>query len=136
MPSSSPSWSGQRDVVGRAQPLRKTAGRDPHDAELRAGRLVTGETALARPARDAMQHGDAGAVLELAHDLMAEHGARRGPPELLDVGAAQTAGTNAHERAWSGRLRQFGELGQPVVVENDRAHRRIVGGARGLNFVG
>ena len=82
-------------------------------AELRAGRLVAGETALARATRDAMQHGDAGTVLELAHDLMAEHGARRGAPELLDVGTAQAAGTNADERAWSGRLRQFGELGSP-----------------------
>ena len=82
-----------------------------------------------------MQHGYTGTVLELADDLMAEHGPRRGPPELFDVRAAQAAGTNANERARSGRLRQFGELGEPVVVENDRAHRRIVGGTRGPNSV-
>jgi hypothetical protein len=82
-----------------------------------------------------MQHGYTGTVLELAHDLMAEHGAHWGSPELLDVRAAQAAGTNANERAWSGRLGQLGELWEPVVVENDRAHRRIVGGTRGPNSV-
>ncbi len=69
--------------------------------------------------------------LELARDLMTEHGPGCGAPELLDVGAAKAAGTDANEHARSGRLRQVGELGLPAGVEYDRAHRRIVGGARG-----
>ena len=97
---------------------------------------MAGEAALAGPARDAVQHGDTGAVLELAHDLVAEHRARRSMPELLDVGSTQAARANAYERAGSGRLRKVGELGEPVVVENDRAHRRIVGGTRGPNSAG
>ena len=117
--------------MGRAQPLGEAAGRDPQLAELAAGRLVAGEAALAGPAGHAVHDGHARAVLELARDLVPEHGARSGAAELLDVRAAQPAGADAHEQPGPGRLRQLGELWEPVVVEDDRAHRRIVGGARG-----
>ena len=69
--------------------------------------------------------------LEHARDLVPEHRAGGRAAELLDVGAAQTAGEYADELAGACRLGQLGELGQPVRVEDDRAHRRIVGGARG-----
>ena len=121
----------QRHAVRRAQPLRESAGRDLQLAELVARRLVTGEAARAVPAGNAVHHRDPLAALQLACHLVAEHRAGRGAPELLDVGAAETARADADERAGGGRLRQIGELGQPVGVKNDRAHRRIVGGARG-----
>ena len=76
-------------------------------------------------------HRHARAVLELARDLVTEHGPAGRAAELLDVGAAEAAGAHAHEQAGAGRLGQVGELRQPVRVENDRAHRPIVGGARG-----
>ena len=55
---------------------------------------------------------DARAVLELAGDLVPEHGARRGAAELLDVRAAETARAHAHEQrpapAGSGRSASSG----------------------------
>ena len=105
-----------------AQQLGKATGCDPQLAKLAARRLMAGQAALTRSARDAVHDRDTRAVLELAHDLVAEHGARRR--------AAETACPHADEKPGAGRLRDVRQLRQTIGVENDRAHRRIVGGAR------
>ena len=68
---------GQGHAMARAQPLREPARLDPQLTKLAARRLMTGKTALAGAARDAMHHRDASAVLELARDLVTEHGPGR-----------------------------------------------------------
>ena len=118
--------SASRAAARRSRPARSAARRTPR----RSTRALRAQRAHA-PAGNAVHHRDALAALELARDLVAEHGAGSGAPELLHVGAAETARHDADERAGSGRLRQVGELGQPVGVEDDRAHRPIVGGTRG-----
>ena len=122
---------GQRHAMARAQLLGEATGGDPQLAKLAAGGLVAGEAALARAARDAVHHRHARTVLELARDFVTEHRARRGAAELLDVRAAEATRLHTHEQPRAGRLRDVGQLRQAVGVENDRAHRPIVGGARG-----
>ena len=60
---------------------------------------MAGEATLARPARDAVHHRHTRTVLQLTRDLVTEHGAALGPTELLNVGAAKTAGSHANEQA-------------------------------------
>jgi hypothetical protein len=93
---------------------------------------MTGVAPFARAARYAVHDRDAGAVLEHACDLVPEYRARRAATELLDVRAAEPARAHAHEQAVATWLRQLGELREPVRVENDRAHRPIVGTARAV----
>ena len=70
-------------------------------------------------------------VGELTLDLVPEDGAWYRAAELLDVRAAEPAGADDNELPWAVGLGQIGKLRQPIRVEDDRAHRRIVGGARG-----
>ena len=118
-------------AMRRAQELRKPARLDAAGAELAAGRLVTGEAALARPARDMGDDGDAVPVLELARDLVPEHRSLRRAPELLDVGPAQPAGAHAHEQTGTIRLRDVPQLRFALPVEDDCPHGRILGRKRG-----
>ena len=69
-------------------------------------------------------------VFEDADDLVPEHGAGGAAAELLDVGAAETAGEYADEVAGTCRVGNLGEPGQPVRVEDDRAHATILGRVR------
>jgi len=117
----------QRDAVRRAKLLREAAGRDPQLAKLAAGRLVAGETALARAARHSVHDRHAVAVLQHARDLVPQHGAPHRTTELRDVGATEAARKHADQQAGARRLRQVDELREPVGIEYDRTHRRIVG---------
>jgi hypothetical protein len=72
-----------------------------------------------------------GAVLagldHLPHRLVAQHHRRaRVLVPGHQVAAAQAARAHAHELAGAVRLGDVGQLGQPVVVEHDRAHGPIV----------
>ena len=117
--------------VRRPQPLGEAARVDRNSANVAQVDSWPARQRSHVAARDAVQHRDARAVVEDAVELVAEHEPGGGPAELLDVRAAQAAGADVHELARSGRLGELGELGKPVGVEDDRAHRRIVGGARG-----
>jgi hypothetical protein len=69
-----------------------------------------------------MEDGDALAGFEDALDLVPEDDAG-GMPELLDIGAAKAARADMDEDAVALRLRELGELREPIRVEDDRAHR-------------
>ena len=112
IPASAPT-SGERDDVGRTQPLGEAAGVDPQLLELVARRLMAGAAAVAVAARHTVHDGDARAVFEDALDLVPEHGAGEAAAELLDVRAAQTAGEYADEVAGTCRVGNLGEPGNP-----------------------
>ena len=65
--------------------------------------------------------------VELRDDLVAEHRPRGRGADLLDVGAAQPAGEHADERAVPSGSGTSASRRLPRLVENDRAHRGIVG---------
>src|SRR5581483_10039371 len=87
----------QRDEVRCAEPLGESAGLDPHVCERATRRLMTRAATLAVAARHAVHDRHASPVGRRADDLVAEHGACRAAPELLDVRAAQAAGEDVHE---------------------------------------
>ena len=119
---------GQGHAMTRAQLLGEATGGDPQLAKLAAGGLVAGEATLTRAARDAVHHRHARTVLELARDFVTEHRARGGAAQLFDVRAAEATRLHANEQPRAGRLRDVRQLRQTIGVENDRAHRPIVGG--------
>ena len=112
------------------QVLGETTRRDAQVGKGLTRRLVPRAAPLTDAARHAVHNGDARPVLELALDLVPEHDACRGASELLDVGAAEPTRPNPNELPGAVGLGQIGKLGQPIRVEDDRAHRPIVGGAR------
>jgi hypothetical protein len=65
---------------------------------------------------------DPAAVRELSDDLVAEHGARRCEPELLDVRPAETARADPDELAAAVRFRYVGEPRKAGIVQGDRPH--------------
>ena len=92
---------------------------------------MSGETAIAGAARNAVHDRDARSVLELTDDLVTEHAPGSERPSFSTSEPQRPHARTRTSAPGAGRLRQIGELGQPVGVENDRAHRPIVGGARG-----
>ena len=117
--------------MGRAEPLREPAGFDAQPLELVARRLVAGATAIATPTRNTVHDRDVRTVFECTDDLVPEHrAAQAAAPELLDVGAAQTAGEYADEVTGTLRVGNLGEPGRPVHVEHDRTHATILGRVR------
>ena len=66
----------------------------------------------------------------LGDDLVAEHGAGGGPPELLGVCPAEAARPHADELSRAFGLREVGVRRLPGIVEDDGPHGAIVGAAR------
>ena len=91
---------------------------------------MPGAAAVTVAARHTVHDGDACSVFEEAFDLMPEHGACRRTSELLDVRAAETTGEHADEVTGTCRVGDLGEPGEPVRVEDDRAHATILGRVR------
>ena len=120
-----------RNDVRRAQPLGEAARVDAQLLELVARRLMAGTAALAVPARDAVHDRDVRAVFEDARHFMTEDCAGGAAAELLDIRAAEAAGEYVDEVAGTCRVGNLGEPGQPVRVEDDRAHATILGRVRG-----
>jgi hypothetical protein len=63
----------------------------------------------------------------LAHDFVPEHGPRRSDADLLHVGPAEPAREHAHTLALSLRLGMVDEPRLARFVEDDGAHRAILG---------
>ena len=116
----------QVERLGRVRPFGESAGDDRRGAERVAGRLVPGQATVAFAAGQVVDERDAPPV-ELRRHLVTEHRPRGRGADLLDVGAAQPAGEHPDERAVPVRLGHVGEPRLPRLVENDRAHRGIVG---------
>ena len=83
---------------------------------------MPGAAALALPAGQVVDEHDPPSVRVLGNDLVAEHGARRGAAELLHVGAAEPARSDADERPRALRLGNLGERRLPGAVQDDGAH--------------
>ena len=85
----------KRDRRGGADAFGEAAGNDPAPGSARTSSRAPPGSACTR--RSAVHEHDAPPGRVLGDDLVAEHGARGGPPELLGVGAAEAAGPHAHE---------------------------------------
>ena len=77
---------------------------------------MAGAAALADAAGHAVHDDDPRAVVELAGDLVPQHRSRRATAELLDVGPAQPARTDADAQAGAARLGDVGEPGAAVGI--------------------
>ena len=108
--------------------LGESSGLDRRRSEIVARRLVSCRAAFTLAAREMMDEDDFPPVPVLGDDFVAEHGARRGGPELLDVAPAKAAGADAEKLAVSARLRNVPEPRPPLGVDDDSAHGRMVGG--------
>src|SRR5262249_59033222 len=76
-----------------------------------------------------VEEGMPGAIVRSGPDLVAEHRPRGRRAELLDVRAAQAARLDGQDLTRADGLADFGQCGQSRVIEDDRPHGGIVGGA-------
>ena len=113
---------GKGNRLGRERALGEAARDDRGGGEPFAGRLVPRPAARALAARQVVDERDAAPLDVLGDDLVAEDRARRGAAELLHVGAAEAACSDADERSGALRLGNLGERRLPGAVQDDGAH--------------
>jgi hypothetical protein len=114
------------DPCPRRRPLRQPTGLDRRRAELLARRFMACAAAFTLAAWQVVNEHDATAV-RIGDDLVAENRTRGGVADLLDIGAAQPAGTHVHALPVPFRLCDLTQKGLPISIENDGAHGGIVG---------
>ena len=123
---------GEIDPAVRACSLGEPAGNDRRLGERCAEGLVTRPAVVAVAARRVVHERDATPVRQAGDDFVPEDDAiEPAHPELLDVGAAEAARDDLHRLAAAAGLGDVGEHGDPVGVEDDRTHGRIVGARAG-----